>query len=376
MSEGLIWEEAYRKYNNNLFRYLSHANRYMHQTLNDRLVDLGHRNFRTNFIDVIPYLDPDGLQLSKLVELHHLPKPALSRVINSVEYQGFLTKQKDPNNSRDSIIFITDKGVELIQIAYELSIEITKSIANKLGEERFTEFAELVHGCFKTLSLNYPPAKIYSPDKSNASIYGQLQIHLNTIVRHVDITLLENNLKSGFDDIQNNHRAILAHISDDGTRASQIAEVEGLTKQTVSDMSHALIENKYIRRIKDDSDKRAQRLVFTDRGKAMITNAMESLSAIENTIVNSIGDTAYSRLVDLSERLWFLLGGESPDSKPKNKDFSALEEELEAIAKALYQTVKSNHVDLLNEVFYEECEGVYLQGGFLNYLKSKRWEVG
>ncbi len=365
------WIDAYNKYNHNIFRQLTHIHRHMHQALNDRLVHIGYRRFRMSFIDVIPYLDPEGIRLTDLVVLHKTPKATLARLINSIHHQGFIDKKADPTDSRANILFITPKGVELVEKASNMANEITNELSDLMGKQAFDQFCEVVQQCFNLSSLSYPPVYQHLHDGSNQGVHGQLWMQLNSVVKYIDLRLFENNKAHGYDDLQNSHRRVLEHISQHGTRASVIAGKEGLTKQSISDISHVLLQKKYLKSVKDPEDKRAHRLVYAEKGKAMLISAMIELKKIEAELNKNLGDESYQLLSLQSERLWFLLDGKSPDPIC-NDDFSRLKPIVEPLLQTLLSEIQQNHTKLMARAFTKNGGSYQLDQALVQFIQAQK----
>ncbi|OUR97586.1 hypothetical protein A9Q81_13000 [Gammaproteobacteria bacterium 42_54_T18] len=323
-----------------------------------------------SFIDVIPYLDPEGIRLKDLVVLHKTPKATLARLINSIHHQGFIDKKADPTDSRANILFITPKGVELVEKASNMAIKITNELSNLMGKQAFDQFCEVVQKCFNLSSLPYPPVYQYLQDGSNQGGHGQLWMQPNSVVKYIDLRLFENNKAHGYDDLQNSHRRVLEHISQHGTRASVIAEKEGLTKQSISDISHVLLQKKYLKRVKDPEDKRAHRLVYAEKGKAMLISAMKELKKIETELNRKLGDKYYQQLSLQSERLWFLLDGQSPDPICSD-DFTKLKSIIEPLLQTLLSKIQQNHTELMPRAFTKSGGSYQLDQALVKFMQAQ-----
>ena len=108
------WESAYHCYCSNIFRHMTYINRYLHQSLNDRLEAIGYGGIKMAFIEVIPYMDKKGTRLTDLVALQQLPKASLSRLISTVRQQGYIEKRIDPQDSRANTLFISQRGIAMV----------------------------------------------------------------------------------------------------------------------------------------------------------------------------------------------------------------------------------------------------------------------
>ena len=364
------WNTAYRRYNHNLFRQLVYIHRHLHQSMLNTLIASGYDQFRMNFIDVIPYLAPEGVRLADLVELHQLPKASLARLINTVHEQGFIDKIPDPEDSRANTLFITEKGIQLIQTAFTHTQEIERNLCQLMGQQAFEQFCQAVEKTFQALNLSYPPTSHYFKDATTDKLFsGRLQIQLTAITKYVDLRVLDSNQAAGFDDLQAPHRTVLGQISQRGTRATEIAKKEGISKQSISDISHVLLVKKYLKRIKDSEDKRAHRLIFAERGQQMITHTMAELLSLEKELETQIGTESFSQLCEQSERLWFLLDGQNPDLI-FDEEISTIDPLLKSTMDQFLKDIQQNHASLQGKIFQKEADHYILRAEFLKYLET------
>ena len=362
------WPTAFARYNNNLFRQLSDIHRYVHQTLNDRLVKEGYHNFKMDSIYVIPYLVPQGLRLTDLVELHQTPKATLARLINRLHHQGFIEKCLDPLDNRANKLFITDKGITLIERAAGFASETMSALADLMGERAFAEFTAALAACSQQLALQSPPARQFVEALATKYDRALVLMQLNALVRFIDLKMLEAIRLAGYNDLPNSHRAVLSHIRADGSRATDIAQKEGLSKQSISDIIYVLVKAKYLKRVPDPQDKRAYRLVLAERGQTMIMQAMEQLVDVEQQLAQLIGADLYQTFALHTERLWFLLGGKSPETAERIH-FSQMDDIIQPWLHLLLKDLQENQAKHLSRVFYHDGDQYQLQPGFLQYLQ-------
>ena len=82
----------------------------------------------------------------------------------------------------------------------------------------------------------------------------------------------------GYDDVRPAHGFAFVRLSAAPATTAQLAEYLGITKQATSELVHHLIARGYLARQPDPTDRRAQLLVLTDRGRAC-TRAAEQAAA-------------------------------------------------------------------------------------------------
>ncbi|MFC5181464.1 MarR family winged helix-turn-helix transcriptional regulator [Actinomadura harenae] len=98
----------------------------------------------------------------------------------------------------------------------------------------------------------------------------------------------------GYGDLRPQHGAILAHLDEDGTRATDLAQRSGQHKQVIGKLVDELEALGYAERRPDPSDRRAKLVVPTDRGLAQMRDSDAILAAIEARHAETFGPDAYA----------------------------------------------------------------------------------
>ena len=92
------------------------------------------------------------------------------------------------------------------------------------------------------------------------------------------------------------HLAVLPHLDLEGTRLVEIARRMGISKQAVSQLIDDLEAYGIVERRADPEDRRAKRVIFTDRGRASLFDGLATLRAIEEEVLTGLTDTRRQRL--------------------------------------------------------------------------------
>ncbi|MEM7216821.1 MAG: MarR family transcriptional regulator [Pseudomonadota bacterium] len=82
---------------------------------------------------------------------------------------------------------------------------------------------------------------------------------------------------------------ILINVSNGVTRAAELARILGISRQAVQQQVNELEKEDIVTQIPDPSDKRANRIVFSEKGAELINVALESLQAAEGALAERIG---------------------------------------------------------------------------------------
>lgn len=107
---------------------------------------------------------------------------------------------------------------------------------------------------------------------------------------------------AGFEDHRAVHHNVMAHVTFEGVRLTELAEKAGVTKQAMSELVIDLERRGYIERVADPRDGRAKLIRIADRGAQAVDAAMTAFDRLEGAIADRIGSA------DLGEVKRGLLG--------------------------------------------------------------------
>lgn len=93
----------------------------------------------------------------------------------------------------------------------------------------------------------------------------------------------------------------------EGLRVTQLAQIAGITKQSMAEIVDALEAHGYVERVKDPSDGRARLVRFTRRGKQMADRARTLVREVEQRWTQRVGA---ARVHALRETLQAIVAGQ------------------------------------------------------------------
>lgn len=99
------------------------------------------------------------------------------------------------------------------------------------------------------------------------------------------------------------HVTLLPHFDAEGTRSTMLAERAGITKQAVGQVVDDLENAGYVTRVVDETDRRAQRVQFTAKGRTLLADVVGVKREIDAEFAGAIGATGLDTLRDLLVRL-------------------------------------------------------------------------
>jgi DNA-binding MarR family transcriptional regulator len=90
------------------------------------------------------------------------------------------------------------------------------------------------------------------------------------------------------------HGAVIAHLDEDGTRATELARRSGRHKQVIGRIADELEALGYVERRPEPGDRRAKLVVPTAAGREAMRLSDEVIADIERKQVNVLGEAAYA----------------------------------------------------------------------------------
>ena len=102
--------------------------------------------------------------------------------------------------------------------------------------------------------------------------------------------------EAGYRDVTVGHTNVLRHLDPDGMRMSALAHDAGITKQAVTQAVRALKARGLVDLVPDPDDARAKRVIYTERGRSLVGDAITHIIELEHAWREVLGDDAYVSL--------------------------------------------------------------------------------
>lgn len=95
---------------------------------------------------------------------------------------------------------------------------------------------------------------------------------------------------AGFTDIRAAHAPVFMSIDPEGSRITELAERAQMTKQAMGELLRHLAERGYVEIGVDPSDRRARRVVLTDRGWSAIEVGVGVIERFDAWLAQTVGE--------------------------------------------------------------------------------------
>lgn len=117
-----------------------------------------------------------------------------------------------------------------------------------------------------------------------------------------------------FGDIRPTHGCVFRFVRGEGMRLTVLAEMAGMTKQSVGEVVDDLVARGYVKRIPDPEDKRAKLICLTERGERAQGTGLALFAKVEKQWAERYGT---ERIQQLRELLEEIVAGEAPTAVPE-----------------------------------------------------------
>lgn len=278
---------------NNLCLYYSILVDDIYQHLMDKALAAGHRGLKLSHALILPQISSEGTRIVDIAKLQNVSKQAIGQVANELENLGYISRTDDPRDKRSKKLILTEQGVQLIRQAASFMTDVDTELRDTLGETSFHALKTHSYTLFKNLSLKYPDAGTYTPEIANEL---PLIVHATSLATRLDVLLQGFNAEKGHTPLKRSYWQVLEKITQHGVRINDLAELNGISKQAISQLANEIEKAGYIARSDDPSDKRAKNLFPTKKGLQLISDTFASTQSVESLIERKIGSKAVHEL--------------------------------------------------------------------------------
>jgi DNA-binding MarR family transcriptional regulator len=108
-------------------------------TFDEEMIALGHVYFGEARSGVLRHVAPDGTRQSEIVQ-----RMGLSKLIDELEAEGVVQRQKDAKDGRGKLVTLTQKGVRTMHDANKVKRKLQRKYADAVGNQRMATLMQLL----------------------------------------------------------------------------------------------------------------------------------------------------------------------------------------------------------------------------------------
>ncbi len=120
-------------------RLIWRLKRQMDGFMEPRLHELGFTDFKISYLIFLANIEERGITNNELAKKACVTKQMMSKVVGLLEEAGYIYTQKNPSDSRSSIIFLNERGKDLFIALKSCVEEVRNKFDAIVGQDRMEE---------------------------------------------------------------------------------------------------------------------------------------------------------------------------------------------------------------------------------------------
>ncbi len=268
----------------------------------DRLMESGrYGNLSLGYQGYISVLAERDCAPGELARRLGISKQACSKTLRELEQRGLLARRSNPEDSRSSLISLTEQGLQLLHEGSAVTAEIEHQLAEAVGNERLEHFIRMLETVCREMAIDIPFYEgLKQVGDGGPTRLNVLLFNLNDFLYQ---SLIDSLTNRGFPGLKSSFGQVLSLIVPDGGRIQYIAGMIGVSKQAIASVAAELESLGYITREPDPEDGRQVILRLAPLGERLISESAASVGELEAAIQAVLGDPDYRALRETAAAL-------------------------------------------------------------------------
>ena len=288
--------EVQQKYRENFARHILSVSLHLQSEIMSALtIKHGHSKLRINFEPYIAIAGEKGARLSDIAEILGISRQAANQTANQIEAAGYLQRASDPSDGRAKLLVTTPRGKALMRQGGAEALKAQNRFAAIVGENDLSQVKTSLIKLNRGLGLLFP-------DEDEALL--MLAALMPRLSNYISNRLQELTMAKDHPLLKRNFGQVLMFIGPRGGRIQQMANAQDLSKQAISVIASELEECGYLKRDPDPEDARQVVLKFTDAGKKLIRDSVESTDQLAQEFAEVAGEQAISQIIEVMARIY------------------------------------------------------------------------
>ena len=288
------------RYHDNFARHLMGVSLYLQSEIMRRLTqDSGHHQLRINFEPYITIIGERGVRLSDIAKRLQISRQAANQAVNMIEAAGYIRRQPDPGDGRAKLLVTTQRGNTLRRDGAREASQLQQKMRDIIGTRALRQSIKVMSGLCKALNILLPVAgqDAVSGEAALAGLLPRLSDYTSRRLMQLTIDKGHPGLKLSFGQV-------LTAIGPAGGRIQKIADHHQVTKQAISAVAMELEDLGYIQRDPDPTDARQVLLRFTDDGRGLIADSVDSVDQLRREFAAVVGSNPIKGLTESLKKLY------------------------------------------------------------------------
>lgn len=304
-------EAVLAQFSRNLPRHIAGSAQALNERLMAQCVAHGHTGLRASFSQVLARLDSSGIRIVDIANSCHITQQAAGQLIGELEKLGYVKRKPDSTDKRAKQLVLTARGERLLKDCARLAEATVDELADAIGAKALAALrASCNKLCEKLVQAHNP-----------ADLPHNLALDLASLATYCDTQLMELDKLKGHSRLKMSFSQVISHISPHGSLINDLAKINGVSKQAISQVVKEVEDLGYIERKQNPHDARSTKLFLTDYGLQLIADSVANISVLRRQFAEVLGErqlqefslqiealydyfsSASARLLDESQRL-------------------------------------------------------------------------
>jgi DNA-binding MarR family transcriptional regulator len=317
-------ESVLAQFSRNLPRHVAGTAQALNERLMAQCVAAGHAGLRASFNQVLARLSCNGTRIVDIANACHITQQAAGQLIGELEKLGYVKRKPDSSDKRAKQLALTARGERLLKDCNRLAAEAESELAQAIGDKAL---AALRSHCAKLCET------LVHTHEAGAGGHD-LALDLAGLATYCDTQLMELDKLKGHSRLKMSFSQVISHISPHGSLINDLAKINGVSKQAISQVVKEVEDLGYIERKQNPHDARSTQLFLTGYGLQLIADSVENISVLREQLVAVLGERQLQEFSSQVEALYDYFSSASallPDESQRLRIEAALRHLFEGL---------------------------------------------
>lgn len=273
-------ESVLAQFSRNLPRHIAGVAQALNERLMAQCVAAGHAGLRASFNQVLARLNSSGIRIVDIANSCHITQQAAGQLIGELEKLGYVKRKPDNTDKRAKQLILTARGERLLKDCAQLAAQTDRELAQAIGAKAL---ATLQNSGAKLCE------KLVHTDTAGEAGHN-LALDLAGLATYCDTQLMELDKLKGHSRLKMSFSQVISHISPHGSLINDLARINGVSKQAISQVVKEVEDLGYIERKQNPHDARSTKLFLTDYGLQLIADSVENISVLRAQFAEVLGE--------------------------------------------------------------------------------------
>lgn len=128
----------------NIGRLFQRAARSYSELALEKLTEHGYADLSLFHTALISNLEVEGSHISDIAERAGVTKQAMGQLAKELEAKGLIQRAPDPHDKRAVLLKFTEQGINFLEVAYQIKLEIEAEYAQRIGADKMVILRDLL----------------------------------------------------------------------------------------------------------------------------------------------------------------------------------------------------------------------------------------